>query len=70
MGDEEKSAAPAVSPVKEWDTTIKLASIEEASFVVLGAVVHAVDRASGEVTIRSATFGGEKPSTRAWPVDG
>lgn len=36
-----------------WDTTIKLGSIEEATYAAIGAVVVAVDKSTGEVTLRS-----------------
>lgn len=38
---------------KLWDTTVKLGSIEEARKCSVGAVVVAVDFASGEVTLRA-----------------
>jgi len=36
-----------------WDTTLKLGAIEEATYAVVGAVVVAVNLASGELTLRT-----------------
>lgn len=38
---------------KQWDTTLKLGAIEEANYATLGAVVVGIDRATGELTLRS-----------------
>jgi hypothetical protein len=48
---------------KKWETGVKLGSIEEAQFVELGAVVISVDRASGQIVLRSEKA--EKPNLRA-----
>lgn len=37
----------------QWDTTVKLGSIEEAKYAEVGAIVVAVNTASGELTLRT-----------------
>jgi len=50
-----KSEEATTEAPKFWDTTVKLGAIEEASYAAIGAVVVAVDRGSGEVTLRSSS---------------
>jgi hypothetical protein len=53
-------------PTKAWDTTLKLGAIEEANYAILGATVVKVDKASGEVTLRSVAP--KQPCARAQEV--
>lgn len=48
----------AETTAKTWDTTVKLGAIDEANCIEIGAVVVAINKASGEVTLRTSS---EKP---------
>lgn len=52
---------------KNWDTTVKLGAIEEAHYVAIGATVVAIDKATGELTLR--TTGEAQPHGRSREVD-
>lgn len=51
---------------KQWDTTVKLGAIEEANYATVGAVVVAVNKSSGELTLR--TPGEKQPYGRSLEV--
>ncbi len=56
----------ATKSEKAWDTTVKLGAIEEAQYVALGAVVSKIDKATGEITLR--TVGERQPHGRSAEV--
>lgn len=50
----EEETTELAPPVPKWDTTLKLGAIEEANYAEPGDVVVAVNKASGELTLRRA----------------